>query len=156
MAPETDLILAIDPGGRAGYAAYERARAYLRQSGFVNGDSVKEAIFILDLFKPKVLIIEDQYIPTGVDKKGRPKVLNQKGLKTLMLRRYIWEVLAKYRDIRVESVNPRTWQSYYGLKKGDKDGMINLASALTNKQVGHDEADAILIGQWFIYNQGGA
>lgn len=154
MTLAVDLILAVDPGGRAGYAAYERARAYLRQSGFVNGDSVKEARFILELFKPKTLIIEGQYIPTGVDKKGRSRVLNQKGLKTLMLRRYIWEVIAMELGIDVEDVNPRTWQAYFKIKIGDKDGMINLASALTGKEAGHDEADAILIGQWWIYNQG--
>jgi len=146
------ILLAIDPGGRAGYAVFESERAYLRQSGFVNGDSVEEARFILDLSKPDTLVIEDQFIPTGIDKKtGKKRVLNPKGLKTLMLRRYIWEVFALERKIRVESVNPRTWQHYYGLKIGDKDGMVKLASALTNKDVVHDEADAVLIGQWWCY-----
>lgn len=151
MAPETDLILAVDPGGRAGYAAFEPERAYLRQSGFVNGDSVKEARFILELFKPTVLVIEDQYIPTGVDKKGRPKVLNQKGLKMLMRRRYIWEVIAMELGIRIEDVNPRIWQSYFKLKIGDKEGMCKVASVLVGKEVVQDEADAVLIGQWWCY-----
>ena len=151
------MILAVDPGKRAGYAAFEPERAHLKQSGIVNGDSVREARFILDLFTwLDVLVVEDQFIPTGRDQRGRPRVMNQKGLKTLMLRRHIWEVLAMERGIPVESVNPKIWQAYFKIKAGDKGGICKVASVLVGKDVVEDEGDAILIGMWFIYNQGGA
>lgn len=153
------MILAIDPGGRAGYAAFEEERAYLRQSGFVNGDSVKEARFILELFKPSRLVIEDQFIPVDQGgksddpfRKRKRRVMNQKGLKTLLLRRHIWEVLAMDLGIKVDSVNPRTWQKYFNLKAGDKEGICKLAGVLTGKDTVEDESDAILIGQWWCYN----
>lgn len=152
LKPDTSITLAVDPGKRAGYAAFEQAR--LKQSGIVNGDSVKEVRFILELFKPDVLIIEGQFIPMGRDKRGKPKVLNQKGLKTLMLRRHIWEVLAMDRNIRVESVNPQTWQAYFKLKAGDKEGICKVASVLVGKEVVEDEGDALLIGWWWIYTGG--
>jgi hypothetical protein len=146
------ITLAVDPGKRAGYAAFADKR--MEQSSVIDGDSVKEIGFILGLFEPDILIVEDQYIPVGHDRRGKARVMNQKGLKTLMRRRYIWEVLAEERGIRVESVNPQTWQAYFKLKAGDKAGMVKLASVLIEKDVVVDEADAVLIGWWFVHTQG--
>jgi len=142
--------LAIDPGKRAGWALYYEG--CIKRSGVVNGDETEKILNVLKKYSfVKTLVIEDQFIATTITHKGQRKPRNPKGIKTLLYRRYLWEILAKLRGMEIVVVNPATWQAYYMLKRGDKEGIKKLARIFRGQEVEDDEADAVLVAQWWAY-----
>lgn len=132
------MILAIDPGKRAGWAAYTQGE--YQGSDVVDGDSATAAASLLEYWAPDTLVLEDQFFRPG----------RLKGIKTLLRRRYIWEVLAEHMGIdAVEIVEASKWQSHYRIKPGDKQAIQRLAHAIVGNEVEPDEADAILMANWW-------
>jgi len=136
------MILAIDPGKKAGWAAYTQGE--YQGSATIDGDSVKAVSSMIDYWQPDTLVLEDQFF--------RPRQL--KGIKTLLRRRFIWEVLAEHLGVEsIEIVEASKWQAHFRVRPGDKLAIQKLARTLTGNEVEPDEADAILIGEWFISEQ---
>ena len=135
------MILAIDPGEHAGWAVTDNYGNHLT-SGIVAGDNVHACHHIIKSHMPDKIVIEDQF----------PGKASAKGLKTLIRRATIWEVLAAVDGIEVlPYVNPSTWQAYHKIKgKGvaRKNAIIKWASMIIGKSTQPDESDAILIGIW--------
>lgn len=134
------MILAIDPGEHAGWALFDEYGNHL-SSGIVAGDNVHACHHVIKTHCPDSIVIEDQY-------NGKASA---KGLKTLIRRATIWEVLATVEGIDVRPyVHPKTWQSYFKLRGGanHKDAINNMAKSIIGKTVQNDEGDAVLIGIW--------
>lgn len=129
------IIIGIDPGKRCGYSVFDALREEEIKSGTMNGDDPKAALALMEEHQPDVVVVEDQFF--------KPGKLN--GMKTLLYRRHVWEVLAKLKGIPFYEINNRTWQSYWKVKAGDKEGIIRIATQVTSKQSDYDEADACLI-----------
>jgi len=139
------IILAIDPGDPAGWAKFIGGE--YDGSGTINGDSPSVARDLLIALGPDVLVLEDQH----------PGKSGWKSLRTLMRRRFIWEVVAELEGVEVHPMDPSTWQGFYRLKKGKHapkmvEQYSPLASALIGREVWGDEAAAILMGMWGVTN----
>jgi len=136
------MILAIDPGKKAGWAAYTQGE--YQGSATIDGDSVKAVSSMIDYWQPDTLVLEDQFFRPG----------RLQGIKTLLRRRFIWEVLAEHLGVEsIEIVEASKWQAHFRVRPGDKLAIQKLARTLTGNEVEPDEADAILIGEWFISEQ---
>ncbi len=134
--------LAIDPGRRSGWCLLWNNKP---TSGVVNGDDLPAVWAVLEeaarlaLTDGITVIIEDQYHAR----------IRGNGLTTLFRRRFAWEILARWLDLPVKVVNPMTWQSYYRIKRGDKQGVCQVARALCGYDVEQDEADAVCMAYWW-------
>lgn len=135
------MILAIDPGEHAGWAILDDYGNNL-SSGVVAGDNVHACHHVLKTHMPDKIVIEDQF--TGK--------ASAKGLKTLIRRAAIWDVLAAIEGIDVlPYAHPSTWQAYFKIRgKGParKLAINNMAASIIGKPTQPDESDAILIGIW--------
>lgn len=129
------IILAVDPGKRAGWATYRDGR-YSRSGTFSRGDDVLAIADFLDGIHFRTMVIEGQYLPRG----------RAKGIITLIRRRCIWEILAIERRREVVVVAPATWQSRYR----KIDHIIAARTIAGRDLTSRDEAAAICIGDWYI------
>ena len=143
-------ILGVDPGKKCGIAEINNGKLLYYDT--VDGDNVflaRDMLIDID-----TLVIEDQYFRIG----------KLKGIKTLLYRRFIWQVMAKYARVAISKVPPSTWQSYYKIKRGDKDTIQRVAASLVlqhgdseckqkmREDKGlppQDAADAICIAYWY-------
>ncbi len=135
------IILGIDPGDPAGWAKYVGGE--YDHSGITGGDDPSMARVLIQAVGPDILVIEDQFF--------RPGAL--KGIKTLLYRRYIWQIAAELEGIRVVVVEPSKWQGFFRLRKGKNspkpvEQYGPLASALIGQEVSGDEAAAVCMAYW--------
>ena len=79
---------------------------------------------------------------------------NRKSSQAVARVRYSFEVMCEDSDIPVKTVHPKTWRAYSEIKdKTDKTiECPKLVKKLYGISVGSDEADAILIGRWYMDN----
>lgn len=134
-------MLAVDPGAKAGWSFWEGDR--MHSSAACRGDDVHEVNWVIDTYRPGLLVIEDQY--PGTDAAW-------KGIKTLIRRRCMWEVMAMHAGALVVEVTPATWQAWARVTPGAKDQYITIATGLVDVDrgtLGPDEAVALLIGYWW-------
>jgi len=135
------IVLGIDPGDPAGWAEYIGGE--YDSSGTIAGDDPRTVRDLIVAMGPDVLVVEDQFF--------RPGAL--KGIKTLLYRRYIWQIAAELESIRVEVVHPLTWQAFLKIKRGKNapkpvEQYGPLASALIGRDVYGDEAAAVCMAYW--------
>ena len=130
-------LLAIDPGKRSGWALYDLG--VYKDSGVVDGTSLLCVRNIISHTMPEIVLVEDQFI--GVSPKASMRIIEI---------RCRWEnVAVMCADSKIDSVNNRHWQAAYTMKAGDKKAMAKFAKKIAKRDVEPDEADAILIGQWY-------
>lgn len=141
------VVLAIDPGAKCGWARWDEktliASGRLKNPGAHDVECVlRETEFVTPPDEyPPTLVIEDQYHAR----------MRGKGLTTLMRRRFRWEIVAELRQWQIEAVHPMTWQSHFQIKRGDKSAILYMARLVAGKRdIQPDEADAILIGWWWV------
>ena len=133
--------LAIDPGKRSGWCLIWNDKP---TSGVVNGDDLPAVWGVLEQAARLAatdgitVVIEDQYHAR----------IRGNGLTTLFRRRFAWEILARWLDLPVKIVHPMTWQSYFKIRKGDKQAIVQVARALCGYDVEQDEADAVCMAYW--------
>jgi len=154
------VILAVDPGSKkSGYATFTEEGA-LQQYGVCNGNPVtglEEIHKIVKAAAPQFLFIESQFFAPG---------RKSFGLLTLIESRCVWEVLCRLQGAEVKTVDPAVWQAYFRLRtdmtvsskterqKEFKQRIATMASCIIGKKVQENEADAILIGYYSVFNLG--
>lgn len=142
------IILGIDPGDPAGWAKYVDGE--YERSGLVHDVNPFTARDIIRAMAPDILVVEDQH----------PGKCGWKSMRTLMRRRFIWEVVAELEGIRVEVVHPATWQAFFRLRKGkNAPPMVEQYSALAAALIGvdvcevyGDRAAGTMIAYWGALN----
>jgi Holliday junction resolvasome RuvABC endonuclease subunit len=146
------IILGIDPGERTGFCLFDADKKEIIESGVIDGNDLVRINQLVDSHMPDVIIVEDQFLGSKKNKNGENRYFIHTYAK-LKFYTMTWERIAKYKNIHFEKpVNPSTWQAYWKLKKGDKEGMCNLVNKLVGKEAEQDEADAFLIACWAAAN----
>lgn len=148
------IILGIDPGKKTGYDFYDTTRDRDLASGVMDGDDFVEIARVLREHRPDAIVVEAQFLGRKKNAKGETRYFaNAFGKLRFYL--YAWKVTAEKLKIKFEKpINPSTWQSHWKIKKGDKDGMVKLATMITRRVVDYNEADAILIARcWWAKRQ---
>jgi len=155
-------ILAIDPGDDSGFALYKDS--WLADSGRLD---IRDYFTVRDKLlevSPSLVVIEDYYLSE-----------KRTNIKTYLWYWHLWSVGAQTLGIHFEKVIPNKWEGYQesrhpecfekrGKKKltqwerqypkkqgGDKKAFIKIAEKITGKTCLPDEADAILIGDYWVH-----
>ena len=77
-------------------------------------------------------------------KKAGEKIITSFKSRERVIRKSVKELVTKFEALR---------QSFFKLKRGDKASFIKLASTLAERDVDYDEADAVLMAQWWAQQQ---
>jgi len=148
-------VIAVDPGKESGWCVFDADKKVILDFGLVNNDDIVLVCGILRIYKTDTLIIEDQYTV------GRIKL---KAYKTLLRRRYIWEIvetvlcIQRFAISKIIPVNPRSWKSFYKILSKDKEYSIQVANDIlsnwrnnTNRKEIRDSnvADAICLANYY-------
>jgi len=102
------MILAIDPGKRAGWA-------------IVDGEQVLEAGVIRcdrEISDPQETVQNARvlyHITRVMIEKQRPGPMGAESLERMAYHRHLWEIAARMKRLDIETVWPATWQSHFGL-----------------------------------------
>lgn len=149
------IILGVDPGKRTGYSFFDTKSNVEIRSGVLDGDDFVLIGNMLKQTKPDLIQVENQFLGYKKNKNGEKRFF-PKAYAKLKFYVWAWEIAAKTDDIEfAEPVHPATWQAYWKIKYGDKEGMRRLVSSITGKEIEkiqQDEADAILIARWAASN----
>jgi len=147
--PHRAVVLGIDPATKSGYSIFVQGK--LRSSGIVSSararmSVIEEAVrFMSSSSMPLVVVVED-WSPGG-----------WKSWKAIASVFESWGRWSEQLDLlgikKVVRVQVDTWRrDLYGPQKMGRRGLKDLAKArvgsVYKKSVTHDEAEAILIGEW--------
>lgn len=159
------IILGVDPGKRTGYSFFDTKSNGEIRSGVLDGDDFVLIGNMLKQTKPDLIQVEDPFLGYKKNKPALPSLAGcPKGEKRFFSKAYAklkfyvwaWEIAAKTDGVEfAKPVHPATWQAYWKIQYGDKEGMRRLVSSITGKEIEkiqQDEADATLIARWAASN----
>ncbi len=135
--PDVSRILSYDPGEKAGWALI--VDGLVKEEGPINGTDVFAIWDLIKRTEPDVVVCEDQFV-------GQ----NSTAAKTIIIRRGHVETISKLRVIPFTVVPWNIWQTWAGVRRGDKPGYHRLAESILGRKLAtEDVAAAVLIGMCY-------